>query len=174
MTVRSLTTGWIWTPGRTSIKRPVGALVARRKEALREMRTRTRGIQLTGNGERTVNKQYRGEAALCPPRPSLPRRSRSVAQAAASRSRRPERKNELREGDEQLFRLLAAGKYLLELKAGWATCGPWTPSAPSGTPVAERVGRRSSARPGLQRQASRHSRPTGWRAGTRKARRCAR
>lgn len=78
------------------------------------MRTRTKGIQLDGNGERTVNKQYRGERVFA----RLGRVSQDEAEAWL-RQRQAEidthRENGLREGTDQLFRV-AAGKYLLELR----------------------------------------------------------
>lgn len=78
------------------------------------MRTRTKGIQLDGDGERIVNKQHRGERVFA----RLGRVSQDEAEAWL-RQRQAEidaqRKNELREGAEQLFRV-AAGKYLLELR----------------------------------------------------------
>ncbi|HEV7913023.1 MAG TPA: tyrosine-type recombinase/integrase [Albitalea sp.] len=76
------------------------------------MRTRTKGIQLDDNGERIVNKQYKGERIFV--------RLGRVSQDAAEtwlRDRQAEldaqRANHLREGDEKLFRV-AAGKYLME------------------------------------------------------------
>lgn len=78
------------------------------------MRTRTKGIQLLGNGERSVDKLYRGERIF--------ERLGVVSQDEAEawlRQRQgsidARRNNELRQGHEQLFRV-AAGKYLLELK----------------------------------------------------------
>jgi len=78
------------------------------------MRTRTKGIQLDGDGERVVNKQYRGERVYA----RLGRVSQDEAEAWLRRRQADidaQRKDELREGSEQLFRL-AAGKYLLELR----------------------------------------------------------
>lgn len=78
------------------------------------MRTRTKGIQLDGDGERVVNKQYRGERVYA----RLGRVSQDEAEAWLRRRQADidaRRKDELREGSEQLFRL-AAGKYLLELR----------------------------------------------------------
>lgn len=77
------------------------------------MRTRTKGIQLASDGERIVNKQYRGERLF----QRLGRVSQDEAEAwlrqqqAAIDARRA---NDLRAGAEQLFRV-AAGKYLREL-----------------------------------------------------------
>lgn len=83
------------------------------------MRTRTKGIQLAGDGSRSVDKVYRGERIY--------ERLGLVSQDEAEtwlRNRQAEidarRENELRQGDEQLFRV-AAGKYLLELKEGDTT-----------------------------------------------------
>lgn len=79
------------------------------------MRTRTKGIQLLGNGERSVDKLYRGERIF----ERLGPVSQDEAEAwlrqrqAAIDARRD---LEARQGAEQLFRS-AAGKYLLELKA---------------------------------------------------------
>jgi len=76
------------------------------------MRTRTRGIQLHSNGERIVDKQYRGQRIF--------ERLGSMSQDDAEawlRHRQGEidaqRENELRSGDEQLF-AVAAAKYLIE------------------------------------------------------------
>lgn len=78
------------------------------------MRTRTKGIQLDGNGERIVNKQYRAERVFA----RLGKVSQDEAEAWL-RQRQAEidtqRENRLREGTDQLFRV-AAGKYLLELR----------------------------------------------------------
>lgn len=76
------------------------------------MRTRTKGILLLGNGERSVDKHHRGERIF----ERLGRVTQDEAEAwlrerqAAIDARRA---NELRQGDEKLFRV-AAGKYLLE------------------------------------------------------------
>lgn len=79
------------------------------------MRTRTKGVQLDGNGERTIDKQYRGERLF----ERLGKVSQDEAEAWL-RQRQDEidtrRRNELRQGHEQLFRI-AAGKYLTECKA---------------------------------------------------------
>lgn len=79
------------------------------------MRTRTKGIQLLGNGERSVDKHYRGERIF--------ERLGPVSQDEAEtwlRQRQAvidaRRDLDARQGAEQLFRT-AAGKYLLELKA---------------------------------------------------------
>ena len=78
------------------------------------MRTRTKGILLDDNGERVINKQYRGERIFV--------RLGKVSQDAAEtwlRERQAaldhRRENELRQGDDKLFRV-AAGKYLIECK----------------------------------------------------------
>lgn len=83
------------------------------------MRTRTKGIQLAGDGSRSVDKVYRGERIY--------ERLGLVSQDEAEtwlRNRQTEidarRENDIRQGSEQLFRL-AAGKYLLELKEGDTT-----------------------------------------------------
>lgn len=80
------------------------------------MRTRTKGIQLDDDGERIINKQYRGERVFA--------RLGKVSQDEAEtwlRTRQAEldvqRTNGLRQGDDQLFRV-AAGKYLIECKEG--------------------------------------------------------
>lgn len=79
------------------------------------MRTRTKGIQLADDGERIVNKQYRGERVFA----RLGRVSQDDAEGWL-RQRQAEidaqRENQLRQGDAQLFRV-AAGKYLRELQA---------------------------------------------------------
>lgn len=79
------------------------------------MRTRTKGIQLLGNGERSVDKHYRGERIF----ERLGRVSQDEAEAWL-RERQAvidaRRANELRQGDEKLFRV-AAGKYLLECQS---------------------------------------------------------
>lgn len=76
------------------------------------MRTRTRGIRLAGEGERIVDKQYRGQRIF--------ERLGAVSQDDAEawlRQRQAtidaQRANELRRGDEHLF-AAAAGKYLTE------------------------------------------------------------
>lgn len=78
------------------------------------MRTRSKGIQLADDGSRIVNKQYRGERIF----ERLGQVSQDEAEAWLRR-RQDEldtrRANELRQGDEQLFRA-AAGKYLIECK----------------------------------------------------------
>lgn len=78
------------------------------------MRTRTPGILCDRSGERTVNKQYKGERIFA--------RLGKVGQDDAEswlRARQAEidarRENELREGSEQLF-AAAAQKYLIECK----------------------------------------------------------
>ena len=78
------------------------------------MRTRTPGILCDRNGERTVNKQYKGERIFA--------RRGKVSQDDAEewlRARQVEvdarREHELREGSEQLF-AAAAQKYLIECK----------------------------------------------------------
>ena len=78
------------------------------------MRTRTPGILCDRNGERTVNKQYKGERIFA--------RLGKVSQDDAEewlRARQVEvdarREDELREGSEQLF-AAAAQKYLIECK----------------------------------------------------------
>lgn len=78
------------------------------------MRTRTKGIQLADDGSRSVDKQYRGQRIF--------ERLGNVSQDEAEawlRNRQAaidaQREQELRQGDQQLFRV-AAGKYLLELK----------------------------------------------------------
>lgn len=79
------------------------------------MRTRTKGILLDGNGERVVNKQYRGERLFA----RLGRVSQDDAEAWLRQEQTKidtRRANEVRQGSEQLFRV-AAGKYLLELRA---------------------------------------------------------
>lgn len=79
------------------------------------MRTRTNGIQLDPSGERILDKKYRGERIF----ERLGRVSQDEAEATL-RARQEgidrKRENQLRQGDEQLFRV-AAGKYLLELQA---------------------------------------------------------
>lgn len=79
------------------------------------MRTRTQGIQLADDGGRSLDKRYRGERIF--------ERLGNVSQEEAETELRKrqaaidaQRENELRQGDEQLFRV-AAGKYLLELQA---------------------------------------------------------
>ncbi len=78
------------------------------------MRTRTKGVQLDGNGERRVDKLYHGTRIF----ERLGRVTQEEAEAwlrqqqAIIDARRAE---ELRSGDDQLFRH-AAGRYLLELK----------------------------------------------------------
>lgn len=78
------------------------------------MRTRTKGVQLDGNGERTVDKQYRGQRIF--------ERLGKVPQDDAEawlRQRQAEidarHANELRRGDEQRF-AAAARKYLIECR----------------------------------------------------------
>lgn len=78
------------------------------------MRTRTPGILCDRSGERTVNKQYKGERIIA--------RLVKVGQDDAEtwlRARQAEvdakREHELREGSEQLF-AAAAQKYLIECK----------------------------------------------------------
>ena len=78
------------------------------------MRTRTPGILCDRSGERTVNKQYKGERVFA--------RLGKVSQDCAEvwlRARQAEvdarREHELREGAEQLF-AAAAQKYLIECK----------------------------------------------------------
>jgi len=78
------------------------------------MRTRTPGILCSRNGERTVNKQHKGERIFA--------RLGKVSQDDAEewlRKRQAEadarREDELREGSEQLF-AAAAQKYLIECK----------------------------------------------------------
>jgi integrase len=78
------------------------------------MRTRTPGILCDRSGERTVNKQYKGERVFA--------RLGKVSQDSAEvwlRARQAEvdarREHELREGAEQLF-AAAAQKYLIECK----------------------------------------------------------
>jgi integrase len=78
------------------------------------MRTRTPGILCDRSGERTINKQYKGERIFA--------RLGKVTQDSAEtwlRARQSEldakRENELREGAEQLF-AAAAQKYLIECK----------------------------------------------------------
>lgn len=76
------------------------------------MRTRTKGIQFLENGERSVDKQYKGQRIF--------ERLGKVSQAEAEdwlKQRQADidaqHANELREGDEQLF-AAAAAKYLME------------------------------------------------------------
>lgn len=79
------------------------------------MRTRTQGIQLTDGGERSLDKRWKGERI----HERLGRVSQDEAEAVLrQREAAIERRqaNELRTGDEQLFRV-AARKYLEELKA---------------------------------------------------------
>ncbi len=79
------------------------------------MRTRTKGIQLDGNGERIINKQYRGERIFS----RLGRISQDDAEAWLRQEQGRidvRRENALRAGHEQLVRV-AAGKYLQELQA---------------------------------------------------------
>ena len=78
------------------------------------MRTRTPGILCDRSGERTVNKQYKGERLFV--------RLGKVSQDEAEtwlRARQAEvdarREDQLREGSEQLF-AAAAQKYLIECK----------------------------------------------------------
>jgi integrase len=79
------------------------------------MRTRTKGIQLDPTGERVIDKQYRGHRLFERLGPvSQDEAETQLRQRQASIDR--QRDNALRQGAEQLFRL-AAGKYLLELKA---------------------------------------------------------
>jgi integrase len=76
------------------------------------MRTRTKGIHLADNGERIVNKQYRGERIYA----RLGKVSQDEAEAwlrAEQAKLDTKRENELRRGDEQLF-AAAARKYLME------------------------------------------------------------
>lgn len=78
------------------------------------MRTRTKGIQLDDDGERTIDKQYRGERVF----ERLGKVSQDDAEAWL-RQRQAEidtqRQDQLRQGNEQLFRA-AAGKYLIECR----------------------------------------------------------
>lgn len=76
------------------------------------MRTRTKGIQLDGNGERIVDKQYRGQRIF-------ERLGKATQDEAETWLRQKQgevdaqRENQLRSGDEQLF-AAAAAKYLME------------------------------------------------------------
>lgn len=77
------------------------------------MRTRTNGIQLAGDGSRSLDKRYRGERIF----ERLGRVSQEEAEAELRRRQADidrRREQELRQGADQLFRV-AAGKYLLEL-----------------------------------------------------------
>lgn len=79
------------------------------------MRTRTRGIQLEANGERIVDKLYRGQRVF----ERLGRVSQDEAEAWLRRwheQRDAAQQQQLRQGNDQLFRV-AAGKYLQELNA---------------------------------------------------------
>lgn len=79
------------------------------------MRTRTRGIQLDADGERIVDKHYRGTRIF----ERLGRVSQDDAEAWLRQEQGrldAQRQVASRQGAEQLFRL-AAGKYLLELQA---------------------------------------------------------
>lgn len=79
------------------------------------MRTRTKGIHLAADGERIVNKQYRGERIFA----RLGKVSQDDAEAWLRQQQAEldaRRAQQLRQGDEQLFRT-AAGKYLMELQA---------------------------------------------------------
>lgn len=76
------------------------------------MRTRTKGIQLLDDGERSVDKQYRGQRIF----ERLGKVSQDEAEAWLRQRQADidgQRANELREGDEQLF-ATAAQKYLME------------------------------------------------------------
>ena len=76
------------------------------------MRTRTRGILLLEDGERSVDKQYRGQRIF----ERLGKVSQDEAEAWLRQRQADidaQRANELREGDEQLF-AAAAAKYLTE------------------------------------------------------------
>lgn len=80
------------------------------------MRTRTKGIQLADDGSRSVDKQYLGQRIFA----RLGAVSQDEAEAWLRRQQEQidrQRADELREGANRLFRV-AAGKYLLELKAG--------------------------------------------------------
>jgi integrase len=80
------------------------------------MRTRTKGIQLTDDGERIVDKLYRGERLF----ERLGRVSQDEAEAWVRKRQAAidaQRQQSLQPGDGQLFRV-AAGKYLLELQQG--------------------------------------------------------
>ncbi|MGE3346092.1 MAG: tyrosine-type recombinase/integrase [Ramlibacter sp.] len=78
------------------------------------MRTRTRGVQLTDGGERTVNKQYKGQRIF----QRLGKVSQDAAEAwlrAQQDAIDAERANSLRRGHERLW-ADAAAKYLTECK----------------------------------------------------------
>jgi len=78
------------------------------------MRTRTKGIQLTDDGERIVDKLYRGQRLF----ERLGRVSQDEAEAWVRKQQAiidTQRQQGLQQGDDQLFRV-AAGKYLLELQ----------------------------------------------------------
>lgn len=78
------------------------------------MRTRTRGIRLDANGERIVDKLYRGKRVF----ERLGHVSQDEAEAWLRRWQDQQdtgRQQQLRAGNDQLFRV-AAGKYLQELK----------------------------------------------------------
>lgn len=79
------------------------------------MRTRTKGILLLDDGERSVDKRYRGERIFERLGPVSQDEAESWlrAQQAEIDARR---RNDVRQGDEKLFRV-AAGKYLQECKA---------------------------------------------------------
>lgn len=76
------------------------------------MRTRTKGIQLSSDGSRSIDKQYRGTRIF----ERLGQVSQDEAEAWL-RGRQADidtqRENELRSGDQQLF-AAAAQKYLME------------------------------------------------------------
>lgn len=79
------------------------------------MRTRTRGIRLEANGERIVDKLYKGTRVF----ERLGRVSQDEAEAWLRRWQERQdagRQQQLRQGHDQLFRV-AAGKYLQELQA---------------------------------------------------------
>jgi integrase len=76
------------------------------------MRTRTKGIHLADNGERIINKQYRGERVFA----RLGKVSQDQAEAWLRQRQAQldaQRENQLRRGNEQLF-AAAAAKYLTE------------------------------------------------------------
>jgi integrase len=78
------------------------------------MRTRTKGIQLAGDGSRSVDKQYKGDRIFG----RLGTVSQDEAEAWLRRQQAgidAERANQLRRGDEQLF-AAGAAKYLTECK----------------------------------------------------------
>lgn len=79
------------------------------------MRTRTRGIRLAGDGDRIVDKHYRGQRIF----ERLGKVSQDDAEAWLRQRQAQvdaQRENELRSGDEQLF-AAAAAKYLTECAA---------------------------------------------------------